>query len=118
MAALAVSRTSAEEWDRLKELVDQSELVIDQPDEFNQLALAFHTAIAEASRNRVLQATLASLGQVQSIHYRDRGSPESARAAVEGHRRLLAVLRQGDAEAARAEMQSHLVAVRNQLQIG
>jgi flavin reductase (DIM6/NTAB) family NADH-FMN oxidoreductase RutF len=118
MAALAASRSSAEEWDQLKELVDQSEVVIDQPDEFNQLALAFHNAIAEASRNRVLQATLASLGQVQSIHYRDRGSPESARAAVAGHRRLLTVLRQGDAEAAREEMQRHLVAVRDQLQIG
>jgi flavin reductase (DIM6/NTAB) family NADH-FMN oxidoreductase RutF len=118
MAALAASRSSAEEWDRLKELVDQSEVVIDQPDEFNQLALAFHNAIAEASTNRVLQATLASLGQVQSIHYRDRGSPESARAAIEGHRRLLTMLRRGDAEAARAEMHRHLVAVRGQLQIG
>jgi flavin reductase (DIM6/NTAB) family NADH-FMN oxidoreductase RutF len=118
MAALAASRSSAEQWDRLKELVDQSEVVLGQPDEFNQLALAFHNAIAEASRNRVLQATLASLGQVQSIHYRDRGSPESARAAIEGHRRLLTVLRRGDAEAAREEMQSHLVAVRDQLQIG
>ena len=98
LAALAATRTPVEEWDRLEELVDQSELVIDQPDEFNQLALSFHTAIAEASRNRVLQATLASLGQVQSLHYRDRGSPESARAAVEGHRRLLTVLRRGDAE--------------------
>jgi flavin reductase (DIM6/NTAB) family NADH-FMN oxidoreductase RutF len=118
MAALAASRSSAEEWDRLKELVDQSEVVIDQPDEFNQLALAFHNAIAEASRNRVLWATLASLGQVQSIRYRDRGSPESARAAIEGHRRLLTMLRRGDAEAARAEMHRHLVAVRGQLQIG
>jgi flavin reductase (DIM6/NTAB) family NADH-FMN oxidoreductase RutF len=118
MAALAASRSSAKEWHRLKELVDQSEVVIDQPDEFNQLALAFHNAIAEASRNRVLQATLASLGQVQSIHYRDRGSLESARAAVDGHRRLLTVLRRGDAEAAREEMQRHLVAVRDQLQIG
>jgi flavin reductase (DIM6/NTAB) family NADH-FMN oxidoreductase RutF len=118
LAALAATRTPVEEWDRLEELVDQSELVIDQPDEFNQLALAFHTAIAEASRNRVLQATLASLGQVQSIHYRDRGSPESARAAVEGHRRLLTVLRRGDAERAREEMRLHLVAVRGQLQIG
>lgn len=118
MAALAASRTSVEEWERLKELVDQSEAVIDHPDEFNELALAFHTAIAEASRNRVLRATLASLAQVQSIHYRDRGSPESARAAVEGHRRLLAVMREGDAEAARDEMQKHLLAVRDQLQIG
>ena len=118
MAALAASRTSGEEWERLKELVDQSEAVIDHPDEFNELALAFHTAIAEASRNRVLRATLASLAQVQSIHYRDRGSPESARAAVEGHWRLLAVMREGDAEAARDEMQKHLLAVRDQLQIG
>jgi DNA-binding FadR family transcriptional regulator len=66
----------------------------------------------------VLQATLASLGEVLSIHYRDRGSPESARAAVEGHRQLLAVLRSGDAEAAREEMYRHLIAVRGQLQIG
>ena len=118
LAALAATRTSVEEWDRLEELVDQSEVVIDQPDEFNQLALAFHNAIAEASRNRVLQATLASLGQVQSIHYRDRGSRASAQAAVEGHRRLLTVLRRGDAEAAREEMHKHLDAVRGHLQIG
>jgi flavin reductase (DIM6/NTAB) family NADH-FMN oxidoreductase RutF len=115
---LDAQSSPVDEWDRLEELVDQSEQVIDQPDEFNQLALAFHTAIAEASRNRVLQATLASLGQVQSIHYRDRGSPESARAAVEGHRRLLSVLRRGDGEGAREEMRRHLVAVRGQLQIG
>jgi flavin reductase (DIM6/NTAB) family NADH-FMN oxidoreductase RutF len=118
LAALAATRTPVEEWDRLEELVDQSERMVDQPDEFNQLALAFHNAVAEASKNRVLQATLASLGQVQSIHYRDRGSPESARAAVEGHRRLLSVLRRGDAEGAREEMRRHLIAVRGQLQIG
>jgi flavin reductase (DIM6/NTAB) family NADH-FMN oxidoreductase RutF len=118
MAALAASRAAVGDWDRLEELVDQSERAVDQPDEFNQLALAFHNAVAEASRNRVLQATLASLGQVQSIHYRDRGSPESARAAVEGHRRMLSVLRRGDAEGAREEMRRHLVAVRGQLQIG
>ena len=118
LAAFAATRTSVEEWDRLEELVDQSEVVIDQPDEFNQLALAFHNAIAEASRNRVLQATLASLGQVQSIHYRDRGSRESAQAAVEGHRRLLRVLRRGDAEAAGEQMRMHLDAVRGHLQIG
>jgi DNA-binding FadR family transcriptional regulator len=55
---------------------------------------------------------------VQSTHYRDRGSPESARAAVEGHRRLLAVLHRGDPQAAREEMGKHLNAVRQHLQIG
>jgi DNA-binding FadR family transcriptional regulator len=43
-------------------LVDESERVVDLPEEFNQLALAFPNAIADASGNRVLQATLASLG--------------------------------------------------------
>jgi len=118
LAALAAARIPAEEWDQLEQLVDQSELVVDQPEAFNRLALDFHSALADASGNRVLQATLASLGHVQSVHYRDRGSPESARAAVEGHRRLLAVLRQGDAETAREEMRRHLDAIRQQLQIG
>jgi flavin reductase (DIM6/NTAB) family NADH-FMN oxidoreductase RutF len=111
IAALAAARTPIEA------LVDQSELVVDQPEEFNRLALSFHGAIAEASGNRVLQAALASLSQVQSGHYRDRGSPNSARAAVTGHRKLLSVLRSGHAEAAREEMRSHLNAVRSQLQI-
>jgi DNA-binding FadR family transcriptional regulator len=35
-----------------------------------------------------------------------------------GHRRLLAVLRRGDPEAAREEMVKHLDAVRQHLQIG
>ena len=118
IAALAAARIPAEEWDQVEQLVDQSELVVDQPEAFNRLALDFHSAIADASGNRVLQATLASLGYVQSVHYRVRGSPESARAAVEGHRRLLAMLRQGDAEAAREEMRTHLDAIRQQLQIG
>jgi flavin reductase (DIM6/NTAB) family NADH-FMN oxidoreductase RutF len=118
IAALAAARTPGAEWDRLEELIDQSDQAVDEPEEFNQLALAFHSAIAEASGNRVLQATLTSLGQVQSTHYRDRGSPESARAAVEGHRRLLAVLRRGDPDAAREEMRQHLDAVRQHLQIG
>jgi DNA-binding FadR family transcriptional regulator len=118
IAALAAGRTPSREWDRLEQLVDQSQLVVEEPDEFNRLALAFHSAIAHASGNRVLQATLASLSQVQSTHYRDYGSAQSARAAVAGHRRLLAVLRRGDPEAARDEMSTHLDAVRRQLQIG
>jgi hypothetical protein len=117
IAALASVRTSPEQWDRLDDLVDQSELVVDQPDDFNLLALAFHGAIADAAGNRLLQATLASFGQVQSIHYRDRGSPESARAAVAAHRHLLSVLRRGDPEAASEEMRKHLDAVKQQLQI-
>ena len=50
IAALAAGRTPSREWDRLEQLVDQSELVVEEPDEFNRLALAFHSAIAHACR--------------------------------------------------------------------
>lgn len=118
LAAIAARRGSRTDWDRLAALVDESRIVIDDPEAFNQLALAFHAGIAEIAGNRVLQATVASLGLVQSAHFTDRGSPQSARAAVDGHRELLDALREGDARAARAVMVNHLAAVRTQLQIG
>lgn len=118
LAAIAARRGSRPDWDRLAALVDESQSVIDDPEPFNRLALAFHAGIAEIAGNRVLQATVASLGLVQSAHFTDRGSPQSARAAVDGHRQLLDALRKGDAGAARAVMVGHLAAVRTQLQIG
>ena len=59
--------------------------------------------------------TLISLRQVQARHYRDLGSPETARAAVADHRDLLAALRRGSAEDATRVMQQHLEAVRRNL---
>jgi flavin reductase (DIM6/NTAB) family NADH-FMN oxidoreductase RutF len=117
LAALAAARGGPADWDRLEDLVELSGRVVDDPDEFNRLALGFHAAVADIAANRVLRATLSGLGLVQSSHYRDRGSPASARAAVAAHRSLLAVLRRGDPEAARAEMDAHLAAVRDQLQL-
>ncbi|GAA3604439.1 flavin reductase [Microlunatus ginsengisoli] len=118
LAALAAVRGTPADWDRLDDLVRRSERLVDKPDEFNRLALGFHGAIADIADNRVLRATLSGLGLVQSGHYRDRGSPASARAAVAAHRSLLGVLRDGDPDAARAAMESHLAAVRGQLQVG
>ncbi len=118
LAALAARRGAAADWDRLAVLVDESETVLDVPDAFNRLALAFHAGIAEIAGNRVLRASLASLGLVQSAHFADRGSPRSAHAAVAGHRELLEALRAGDELAAAAQMERHLDAVRAQLRIG
>jgi flavin reductase (DIM6/NTAB) family NADH-FMN oxidoreductase RutF len=118
VAALAAKRGDESDWDRLADLVEASARVVDDPDAFNRLALAFHTGLAEVAGNRVLEATLSSLSLVQAGHYRDRGSAASARAAVEGHQRLLAVLRRADPGTAYTEMQAHLAAVRDQLQVG
>jgi flavin reductase (DIM6/NTAB) family NADH-FMN oxidoreductase RutF len=118
LAALAARRGSTADWDRLDALIEESEAVVDDPEPFNRLALAFHARIAEIAGNRVLRASVASLGLVQAAHFTDRGSPRSARAAVTGHRMVLRALREGDARAAEAAMDTHLAAVRAELQIG
>jgi flavin reductase (DIM6/NTAB) family NADH-FMN oxidoreductase RutF len=118
LAELAAQRGTPDDWDRLAKLIDRSDVAIDDPARFNELALEFHTGIAVLAGNRALLACVRSLGLVQSGHYTDRGSAETARAAVRGHRELLAALRSGDPGAARAEMARHLSAVRSQLQIG
>ena len=117
LAALAARRGTAADWERLDALIDQSVAAVDNAEEFNRQALDFHAALAEVAGNRVLQATLASLGRIQTVHFRGLGDAESARRAIAAHRRLLAVLRRGDPEAARTEMLSHLGALRDQLRI-
>ena len=86
LAGLAAVHGTAEHWDRLDRLIAESAAAVDEPDRFNELALASHDLIADAAGNRVLYATLISLRQVQSRHYRDLGSPETARASVADHR--------------------------------
>ena len=98
LAGLAATHGTAEHWDRLDRLIAESAAAVDEPDRFNELALASHDLIADAAGNRVLYATLISLRQVQARHYRDLGSPETARAAVADHRELLAALRRGSAD--------------------
>ncbi len=115
LAGLAAVHGTAEHWDRLDRLITESAAAVDEPDRFNELALATHDLIAGAAGNRVLYATLISLRQVQARHYRELGSPQTARAAVTDHRDLLAALRRGSAEDATRSMQEHLEAVRRNL---
>ena len=115
LAGLAATHGTAEHWDRLDRLIDESAAAIDEPDRFNDLSLAAHDLIAGAAGNRVLCATPISLRQVQARHYRDLGSPEKARAVVADHRELLAALRRRSSEAATHSMHQHLVSVRRNL---
>jgi flavin reductase (DIM6/NTAB) family NADH-FMN oxidoreductase RutF len=115
LARLAATYGTAEHWDRLDVLIAESAAAVDEPDRFNDLSQATHDLIAGAAGNRVLYATLISLRQVQSRHYRERGSPATARAAVADHRELLAALRRGSADDAGHLMQQHLEAVRRNL---
>jgi DNA-binding FadR family transcriptional regulator len=62
------------------------------------LARAFHVAVAEASHNRVLVATLTSIREALRTHHP--GAPPEPRRTLATHRALLESLRQHDAQRA------------------
>jgi DNA-binding FadR family transcriptional regulator len=110
-AALAAQRASLAELAALQDLVDQSRAAIETPQAFTQLAVSFHQAVAEASSNRALRASLAALRTTQLAHL----GPETTRPIAERvarvHASILDAIAARDAELARERMREHLAAV-------
>lgn len=115
LVRLAAARATPADCAALEQLVDDSEAVIDHPVEFNRLGVDFHARIAEIADNPVLLTTVRSLARVQSQHYADLGSRQSATAAVAEHRAVVAALRARDSDRAASLMAAHLTAVRDRL---
>jgi GntR family transcriptional regulator, transcriptional repressor for pyruvate dehydrogenase complex len=113
--AAATKRTEAD-IQILKGIIDrQKEITIDDP-ESQEIDSAFHTAIAEASGNRVLASFVFALHSViREVLFLDI-TPEVARATVQQHIDIARGIISGDeAEAARA-MEEHLDYI-DQLQV-
>ncbi len=108
IARLAAGRADERQLARLDELVGAAERSTDAEDSV-RLDVDFHVAVAAAAGNPLLLtmselATGWTAGPRLYSHLDDRGR----RASVEGHRRIAAALRSGDAEAAAAAMREHL----------
>ena len=67
-ASLAAERATDAQIECLRELVEQSCEVLDDPVRFATLAVGFHQALAEMSNNRALRASLAALRSTQLVH--------------------------------------------------
>src|SRR5204863_9876116 len=59
-AALAAQRATELQLEALCALVERSSESLEEPEEFTNLAVGFHQAVAEASHNRALRASLAA----------------------------------------------------------
>ena len=114
-AELAAYYATEEDLARLDDLNDQAERNLDDLDRFRDLSFAFHLAIIDASKNRVLVALMKSLEHVRDEVYGTFPSADRARLVLNEHRTLVAALRRRDGVEMRNLMNAHLERVRSKI---
>lgn len=94
---------------RQTERVARGELAVEEDS-------AFHLALAEATHNRVIPRLIQTINDLLlESRLRSLRTPDRPRRSLEGHLRILAALRAGDAEAARQAMRDHITAIADSL---
>jgi len=110
IAGLAASLRTEEDLAALRGIVQAMRAPGIVPEVYTDLDLAFHDALLDAARNRLLAKMMRPVSQIRRIGSmistgsRQQVIPDS----IIGHERILAAVEAGDAERARAEMADHL----------
>lgn len=92
-------------------------LAVDDAVRFTDAGNAFHVAVADASGNRVLRATLEALSGIRLAAYSPRANPRRARRVLKVHQEILAAIEARDGDLARRLMTDHVQFVRSQRDI-
>ncbi|HEY6822704.1 MAG TPA: FCD domain-containing protein [Burkholderiales bacterium] len=107
-AELAAKHAGPKDVLVLKKLIEEAEEALEDVDRFTRSSLAFHLAVADASRNRVLHYQLVSLQHVSwPARNRTLTRPVALR-VLEAHRQLAARIAAHDPEGARKLMDEHV----------
>jgi DNA-binding FadR family transcriptional regulator len=110
-ASLAAQRATGVQLATLENLLQQSCEALDDAPRFAQLSVNFHQAVAEASNNRALCASLAALRATQLEHL----GPETTRPIAERvchiHATILEAIAAQNADLARQLMKEHVSVV-------
>ena len=89
--------------------VEQGELAVEEDS-------AFHLALAEATHNQVVPRLIETINELLlESRLRSLRTPDRPRRSLEGHLRIAAALRAGDAETARVAMRDHIVEIATSL---
>jgi GntR family transcriptional regulator, transcriptional repressor for pyruvate dehydrogenase complex len=110
-ASLAATRASEQQLASLTDLVERSRGVINDAGQFAPLAVAFHQALADASGNRALRASLAALRSTQLEHLGPPTTPPIAERVARIHGGILQAVAARDADLASQRMLDHLAAL-------
>jgi GntR family transcriptional regulator, transcriptional repressor for pyruvate dehydrogenase complex len=105
---LAAERGSAEQLDRLDELVAKMDDELEDFEEFRRTDIRFHIGIAEAAQSpRLLSAMTDTQSQMSALIALIAHPPEVLTRSNEQHAQLVKALRKGDGPRAVREMREH-----------
>lgn len=114
IARLAAERRDGTDIDELETIVRKMS-VIDTPDEFTELDIAFHLRLAACTRNRTLVDLLTSVQSLLRV-WIIRITTAQTGDFVAPHREVLEAVRAGNPDAAERAMRSHMLDARDRLQ--
>jgi GntR family transcriptional repressor for pyruvate dehydrogenase complex len=106
---LASEKATPEEMGELEEILREQEAAVAEGRDHIQADSAFHQHLARMSRNRVLErllpALLDLLGKTREKYLQ---TEERTQKSLQGHREILAAIKNGDSLGARQAMRRHL----------
>lgn len=116
-AELAARHRTDEDLELLEEMTGRVEAVEDDIPAFLTENAHWHVSIARVSHNELLAAFMLAIGEVvrAATDIKDFNSAEVRKGALKAHRRVLAAIAAGDAPKARAAMERHVHAYREQV---
>jgi GntR family transcriptional regulator, transcriptional repressor for pyruvate dehydrogenase complex len=107
-AGQAALNHSKEDLAQVEEVIAQEKAVTVEDPSVSDLDVDFHTAVADASKNRVLSAFVSALHRVTEPVSYIQLSADAGRETVRQHLEVLEAIRSGDSTAATAAMERHL----------
>jgi GntR family transcriptional regulator, transcriptional repressor for pyruvate dehydrogenase complex len=107
-AALAAEHRTAADLERVDEILAREAAAEAGDPALSEIDVSFHSAVAEASGNRVLASVVAALHRAARPAAALEAASPAGRAAAAHHREIGAAIAAGDATAAAAAMAAHL----------
>ncbi|QTX04388.1 flavin reductase [Agromyces archimandritae] len=116
VAALAAAHATAEDLEELQRLLDEEAAAIGDQVGFTRVGMDFHVALAKASKNRFLHASLEALQRERQLLFAPRNEIAKSHRSHDYHLRLVDAIAAGDPQAARALMAEHVGVIGEGLQ--
>ena len=113
VAELAAENATAQEIEEMEEILQKQESCIERTESIIETDTAFHNLMASASKNRVIERLSVALVDFikqsrENYLMEDEHGNKRPERSLEGHKRVLAAIKQGDSEAAKKAMLQHL----------
>jgi GntR family transcriptional regulator, sialic acid-inducible nan operon repressor len=109
LARRAAARATPADVARLAEALARNEEALGHPDAFVEADMRFHLAIAEISRNPIINAVHGAIATwLREQRATSVGEPNSPESALRAHRRIFTAIRDGDPDGAEKAMRAHL----------